>query len=88
MEWISETQGCELRTDEKLRKESRFLKVTNIGDCDKMIWFQRRQAAQRQKIQNTQKKVKTWNKLVIFSLAISPWQNIKVNTLVLKTIIV
>ena len=53
MEWISETQGCELRTDEKLRKESRFLKVTNIGDCDKTIWFQRRQAAQRQKIQNT-----------------------------------
>lgn len=42
MEWISESQGCELRTDERLRKESRFLKVTNIGDCDKTIWFQRR----------------------------------------------
>lgn len=41
-EWISETQGCKLTTDERLRKESRFLKVTNIGDCEKTIWFQRR----------------------------------------------
>lgn len=27
-------QGCKLTTDERLRKESRFLKVTNIGGCE------------------------------------------------------